>query len=66
MKGPLLEDLKMLPEKLDNADLRIFAFDIETTKASLKFPDSKFDQIMMISYIVAIFLFYLVQGELLK
>jgi DNA polymerase epsilon subunit 1 len=41
-----------LPDKLDNADLRILAFDIETTKAPLKFPDSKFDQIMMISYIV--------------
>ena len=41
-----------LPDKLDKADLRILAFDIETTKAPLKFPDSKFDQIMMISYIV--------------
>jgi hypothetical protein len=32
-----------MPEKLDKADLRIMAFDIETTKAELKFPDSKFD-----------------------
>jgi DNA polymerase elongation subunit (family B) len=32
-----------LPDKLDKADLRILAFDIETTKAPLKFPDSKFD-----------------------
>ena len=50
--GPLLQSIKHLPEKLDKADLRIFAFDIETTKAPLKFPDSKFDQIMMISYII--------------
>ena len=50
--GPLLQNIKHLPEKLDKADLRIFAFDIETTKAPLKFPDSKFDQIMMISYII--------------
>jgi DNA polymerase epsilon subunit 1 len=28
------------------------AFDIETTKAPLKFPDSAFDQIMMISYMI--------------
>jgi len=34
------------------ADLRIMAFDIETTKSPLKFPDSSFDQIMMISYII--------------
>jgi DNA polymerase elongation subunit (family B) len=32
-----------MPDKLDKADLRIMAFDIETTKAELKFPDSKFD-----------------------
>jgi DNA polymerase epsilon subunit 1 len=48
----MLTSLKQLPDKLDKADLRVFAFDIETTKAELKFPDSKFDQIMMISYVV--------------
>ena len=41
-----------LKEKLDKADLRIMAFDIETTKAPLKFPDRNFDQVMMISYII--------------
>ncbi|KAI5148676.1 DNA polymerase epsilon subunit 1 [Enteropsectra breve] len=30
-------------------DLRIMAFDIETTKMPLKFPNAEFDQIMMIS-----------------
>lgn len=34
------------------ADPVVLAFDIETTKAPLKFPDSSIDQIMMISYIV--------------
>ena len=43
MDGSLLTELNHLPDKLDKADLRIFAFDIETTKAHLKFPDSKFD-----------------------
>jgi DNA polymerase epsilon subunit 1 len=52
LEGSLVSEIKQLPDKLDKADLRIFAFDIETTKAELKFPDSKFDQIMMISYIV--------------
>jgi DNA polymerase epsilon subunit 1 len=30
----------------------VLAFDIETTKLPLKFPDSSFDQIMMISYMI--------------
>ena len=41
-----------LKEKLDKPDLRIFAFDIETTKADLKFPDPQVDWIMMISYMI--------------
>lgn len=39
-------------EKIAFADPVIMAFDIETTKAPLKFPDSKVDQIMMISYMI--------------
>lgn len=30
----------------------MLAFDIETTKLPLKFPDSSIDQIMMISYMI--------------
>ena len=30
----------------------VLAFDIETTKLPLKFPDSSMDQIMMISYMI--------------
>lgn len=30
----------------------VLAFDIETTKLPLKFPDAQTDQIMMISYMI--------------
>eukprot|EP01113_Clastostelium_recurvatum_P040898 TRINITY_DN6421_c0_g1_i3.p1 TRINITY_DN6421_c0_g1~~TRINITY_DN6421_c0_g1_i3.p1 ORF type:complete len:377 (+),score=108.06 TRINITY_DN6421_c0_g1_i3:244-1374(+) len=33
-------------------DVRVLAFDIETTKLPLKFPDPAIDQIMMISYML--------------
>lgn len=39
-------------EKIAFADPVVLAFDIETTKAPLKFPDSAFDQVMMISYMI--------------
>lgn len=39
-------------ERIAFADPVVMAFDIETTKAPLKFPDSKVDQIMMISYMI--------------
>lgn len=39
-------------EHLQRADPIVMAFDIETTKLPLKFPDSAFDQIMMISYMI--------------
>ncbi|GBG71096.1 hypothetical protein CBR_g8395 [Chara braunii] len=37
---------------LQRAELRICAFDIETTKLPLKFPDASYDQVMMISYMI--------------
>lgn len=37
---------------IDRPDLIVLAFDIETTKLPLKFPDSSTDQIMMISYMI--------------
>lgn len=43
LEGPILKKMTHLTEKLDKADLRIMAFDIETTKQKLKFPDAKFD-----------------------
>lgn len=36
-------------EKIAYPDLKIFAFDIETTKPPLKFPNPEFDEVMMIS-----------------
>ncbi|GAT24472.1 DNA polymerase epsilon, catalytic subunit A/POL2 [Aspergillus luchuensis] len=39
-------------ERLTRADPVVLAFDIETTKLPLKFPDSVIDQIMMISYMI--------------
>ena len=44
--------LKCIEERLTRADPVIMAFDIETSKAPLKFPDSSTDQIMMISYMI--------------
>lgn len=38
--------------KIAFADPVVLAFDIETTKAPLKFPDAKIDQVMMISYMI--------------
>ncbi|AMD19555.1 HCL596Wp [Eremothecium sinecaudum] len=39
-------------DKVAFADPVVLAFDIETTKAPLKFPDAAIDQIMMISYMI--------------
>ena len=41
-----------LKERVKRADPVVLAFDIETTKAPLKFPDHDIDQVMMISYMV--------------
>lgn len=43
LENVVCTELLHLTEKLDKADLRIMAFDIETTKSPLKFPDSAFD-----------------------
>ena len=43
---------KQLTERVKRADPVVMAFDIETTKAPLKFPDQAIDQVMMISYMV--------------
>ena len=41
---------KHLKEMLVKAEPRVLAFDIECTKAPLKFPDAEIDQVFMISY----------------
>lgn len=40
------------PDILERPDPVVFAFDIETTKLPLKFPDAQTDQVMMISYMI--------------
>ncbi|KIW66546.1 DNA polymerase epsilon catalytic subunit A [Phialophora macrospora] len=44
--------LTCLEERLTRADPVVLAFDIETTKLPLKFPDQLIDQIMMVSYMI--------------
>ncbi|KAK4760568.1 hypothetical protein SAY87_005461 [Trapa incisa] len=48
-KGVILEKRNDL---LQRAEVRVCAFDIETTKLPLKFPDAEYDLIMMISYMI--------------
>ncbi|GMH11122.1 hypothetical protein Nepgr_012963 [Nepenthes gracilis] len=48
-RGIMLEKRKDL---LQRAEVHVCAFDIETTKLPLKFPDAEYDLIMMISYMV--------------
>lgn len=44
--------LSCIEERLQRADPVVLAFDIETTKLPLKFPDAVIDQVMMISYMI--------------
>ncbi|EJT99609.1 DNA/RNA polymerase [Dacryopinax primogenitus] len=44
--------LAEMPERVARAEPVVLAFDIETSKAPLKFPDQSLDQIMMISYMI--------------
>lgn len=44
--------LTEMPERIARADPVVLAFDIETTKLPLKFPDAAFDKVMMISYMI--------------
>lgn len=48
-KGVILEKRTDL---LQRAEVRVCAFDIETTKLPLKFPDAEYDLVMMISYMI--------------
>ncbi|KUJ10809.1 DUF1744-domain-containing protein [Mollisia scopiformis] len=44
--------MKCLEDRLERAEPVVMAYDIETTKLPLKFPDAAIDQIMMISYMI--------------
>ncbi|KAI5855289.1 DNA polymerase epsilon catalytic subunit A [Tricharina praecox] len=41
-----------IEDRLERPDPVVLAFDIETTKLPLKFPDALIDQVMMISYMI--------------
>jgi len=44
--------VEQLPSMVEKAGPKVLAFDIECTKAPLKFPDASMDQIYMISYML--------------
>ncbi|CAK9171530.1 unnamed protein product [Ilex paraguariensis] len=44
--------LERRADLLQRAEVHVCAFDIETTKLPLKFPDAEYDSVMMISYMV--------------
>lgn len=44
--------LERRTDLLQHAEVHVCAFDIETTKLPLKFPDAEYDLVMMISYMV--------------
>ncbi|CAO1637695.1 unnamed protein product [Parajaminaea phylloscopi] len=47
-----LISLESVPSRVKRAEPTVLAFDIETTKQPLKFPDAETDVIMMISYMI--------------
>lgn len=44
--------INLIKERVSRAEPVVMAFDIETTKAPLKFPEAQTDQVMMISYMI--------------
>jgi DNA polymerase epsilon subunit 1 len=44
--------IDVIEDRLKRADPVVLAFDIETAKSPLKFPDATVDPIMMISYMI--------------
>jgi DNA polymerase epsilon subunit 1 len=47
-----ITSFKRITDRVKRAEPVVMAYDIETTKQPLKFPDQQTDQIMMISYMV--------------
>lgn len=45
-------DIRLVDEEPDRPEPVVLAYDIETTKLPLKFPDPSLDSIMMISYMI--------------
>merc|ERR550514_2481114 len=55
--------IRSLTDMTVKPPLRIFAWDIETTKLPLKFPDSAFDRVTMISIMIDGSVFLIVNRE---
>ena len=51
-RSELGASLQVLDDKVTKNPVTVLAFDIETTKAPLKFPDPRVDSIMLISYMI--------------
>ncbi|CAE1311507.1 POLE [Acanthosepion pharaonis] len=51
-RGSASPEIRLRDDLVDRPDPVVFAYDIETTKLPLKFPDAQTDQIMMISYMI--------------
>lgn len=58
-KGSETVSITRREDLIDTPDTVVLAFDIETTKLPLKFPDAATDQIMMISYMLRYATFYI-------
>lgn len=58
--------MKIIQDKelLEKPEFTILAFDIETTKEPLKFPDADIDKIMLISYVIDEQTFLIVNREI--
>jgi DNA polymerase epsilon subunit 1 len=52
VRGDVSCEFTKREDLLDRPLLKTLAYDIETTKLPLKFPDSTFDKVMMISYMI--------------
>ncbi|GAU88460.1 hypothetical protein RvY_01155 [Ramazzottius varieornatus] len=63
---PKVPKMTFRPEMLERPDMVICAYDIETTKSPLKFPDATVDQIMMISYMISGKGFLIVNREIVN
>jgi DNA polymerase epsilon subunit 1 len=58
--------IKQDEELIEKPEFSIIAFDIETTKLPLKFPDARIDSIIMISYVIDGNFFLITNREILS
>jgi DNA polymerase epsilon subunit 1 len=61
-----LSAVRPQPDLLEKPEFPILAFDIETTKLPLKFPDARIDSILLISYVIDRHAFLIVNREIVS